>query len=103
MGIPEKVRPLIQELAQAIHESVEDSASIAEAMAAIRKAGYDVFLVLDATLGFNKREGAEPQVTFREPTPLVDTEGNVSPKAFTARDKRDLLRDLKIKLDPEDP
>jgi hypothetical protein len=40
---------------------LSDSERIAEAIGEIKRAGYDVFLVLEATIGFNKREeGEEP-------------------------------------------
>ncbi len=50
----------MQELGNAINESLSDSDRIAAAIGEIKRAGYDVFLVLEATIGFNKREdGAE--------------------------------------------
>lgn len=56
----------MQELGNAINESLSESDRIAEAIGEIKRAGYDVFLVLEATIGFNKREGeedAEPSET----------------------------------------
>ena len=52
----EKLKVLMQELGNAINESLSDSDRIAGAIGEIRRAGYDVFLVLEATIGFNKRE-----------------------------------------------
>jgi hypothetical protein len=50
----------MQELGTAINESLSESDRIAAAIGEIKRAGYDVFLVLEATIGFNKREeGAE--------------------------------------------
>ncbi len=46
----------MQELGNAINESLSDSDRIAAAIGEIKRAGYDVFLVLEATIGFNKRE-----------------------------------------------
>ena len=46
----------MQDLGNAINESLSDSERIAEAIGEIKGAGYDVFLVLEATIGFNKRE-----------------------------------------------
>jgi hypothetical protein len=48
----------MQELGSAINESLSDSDRIAGAIGEIKRAGYDVFLVLEATIGFNKREDA---------------------------------------------
>jgi hypothetical protein len=51
-----KLKELMRELGNAIDESVRSSDRIAEAIGEIKRAGYDVFLVLEATIGFNKRE-----------------------------------------------
>jgi len=45
----------MQDLGNAINESLSDSDGISGAISEIREAGYDVFLVLEATIGFNKR------------------------------------------------
>lgn len=52
----EKLKELMQELGNAINESLSDSDRIAGAIGEIKRAGYDVFLVLEATIGFNKRD-----------------------------------------------
>ena len=49
----------MQDLGNAINESLSDSERIAEAIGEIKRAGYDVFLVLEATIGFNKREDGD--------------------------------------------
>jgi hypothetical protein len=54
--VEEKLKELMQELGNAINESLSDSDRIAAAIGEIKRAGYDVFLVLEATIGFNKRE-----------------------------------------------
>src|SRR5258707_3239761 len=54
--VEEKLKDLMQELGNAINESLSDSDRIAAAIGEIKRAGYDVFLVLEATIGFNKRE-----------------------------------------------
>ncbi len=52
----ERLKELMQELGNAINESLSDSDRIAAAIGEIKRAGYDVFLVLEATIGFNKRD-----------------------------------------------
>jgi len=62
----------MKELGQAINESISDSEQIAEVIAKIKTGGYDVFLVLEATIGFNKRDEEESQsslVNFRKSEP----------------------------------
>ena len=55
----ERLKLLMQDLGNAINESLSDSDGISGAIGDIRDAGYDVFLVLEATIGFNKRLAAE--------------------------------------------
>lgn len=57
--LEDRLKDLMQELGNAINESLSDSDRIAAAIGEIKRAGYDVFLVLEATIGFNKREDAE--------------------------------------------
>ena len=57
----ERLKSLMQDLGNAINESLSDSERIAEAIGEIKRAGYDVFLVLEATIGFNKREADEAE------------------------------------------
>ena len=57
--LDDKLKELVQELGNAINESLSDSDRIAGAIGEIKRAGYDVFLVLEATIGFNKRDGEE--------------------------------------------
>jgi hypothetical protein len=51
----------MQELGNAINESLSDSDRIAGAIGEIKRAGFDVFLVLEATIGFNKREESDDE------------------------------------------
>ena len=52
----EPLKNLMQDLGNAINDSLSESDRIAEAIGEIKRAGYDVFLVLEATIGFNKRD-----------------------------------------------
>ncbi|HKW97981.1 MAG TPA: hypothetical protein VJN43_09605 [Bryobacteraceae bacterium] len=89
----------MQELGNAINDSLSDSDRIAEAIGEIKQAGYDVFLVLEATIGFNKRdedsEADEPEA-HKEPKRFEST-GKIK---FTTQDQR-FLRALKISVDEE--
>ena len=51
-----KLKALMKELGEAINESLSESEQISEVIAKIKAGGYDVFLVLEATIGFNKTE-----------------------------------------------
>ena len=48
------VKNLIQKLGEAIHESVSESETIADVVREIREQGFDVLLMLEATIGLNQ-------------------------------------------------
>jgi len=89
----QKVKNLIQKLGEAIHESVSESEDIAGVVKNIREQGFDVLLMLEATIGLNE---VEPEA--EEPTQPVseDTDG-----PFTRNDLT-FLKSLRISL-TEDP
>jgi hypothetical protein len=91
----------MQELGNAINDSLSESDRIAEAIGEIKKAGYDVFLVLEATIGFNRRdessENDEDLEVSEEPKRNFETTGKIK---FTSQDHR-FLRALKIAVDDE--
>jgi hypothetical protein len=64
----EGLKLLIQELGNAINDSLADSDRISNAIGDIRKAGYDVFLILGATIGFNRRKDAAENGDISEET-----------------------------------
>jgi 4-aminobutyrate aminotransferase-like enzyme len=55
MQLDENLKQLMKELGAAINDALSESEEISEAIQNVRNAGYDVFLVLEATIGFNKR------------------------------------------------
>lgn len=105
----EPLKRLMQELGNAINDSLSESDRIAEAIGEIKKAGYDVFLVLEATIGFNRRgedgeeeeeDGEEIEVAEEEeekPKRVYEATGKLK---FTSQDHR-FLRALKIAVDDE--
>jgi hypothetical protein len=56
VALNQKVRNLIQKLGEAIHESVSESEDIAVVVKNIREQGFDVLLMLEATIGLNEVE-----------------------------------------------
>ncbi len=50
----QQVKDLIQKLGEAIHESVSDSEQISGVVREIREQGFDVLLMLEATIGLNE-------------------------------------------------
>jgi hypothetical protein len=57
----------IKELGDAINNTLANSDQIAEIIARIKDEGYDVFLVLEATVGFNRRDGEDAPESEGEP------------------------------------
>jgi len=98
--LEERLKSLMQDLGNAINESLSDSERIAEAIGEIKRAGYDVFLVLEATIGFNKRgeeDNDSPEESdLAEPQEIVSN-GRVR---FTTQDQR-FLKALRIAVDEE--
>jgi hypothetical protein len=88
----------MQDLGNAINESLSESERIAEAIGEIKSAGYDVFLVLEATIGFNKREESdeEEEAPAVEPTEVT----SIGKVRFTTQDQR-FLKALRITVDEE--
>lgn len=56
MALNQQVKDLIQKLGEAIHESVSESDPIANVVREIREQGFDVMLMLEATIGLNRLE-----------------------------------------------
>jgi hypothetical protein len=103
--LDDRLRDLMQELGNAINESLSDSDRIAAAIGEIKRAGYDVFLVLEATIGFNKRaegeENDESEETVElEPQPESGRRRRVGKIQLTSQDQK-FLRALKIAIDDD--
>jgi len=102
--LEDRLKDLMQELGNAINESLSDSDRIAAAIGEIKRAGYDVFLVLEATIGFNKRddnteEGEESEAVEMESSP-EPTRRRVGKIKLTSQDQK-FLRALKIAIDED--
>ena len=85
----------MQELGNAINESLSESDRIAEAIGEIKRSGYDVFLVLEATIGFNKREDEEEQAS------VVESGFDTSTKIKWTNQDHKFLKALKISTEEE--
>ena len=100
----DRLKELMQELGNAINESLSDSDRIAAAIGEIKRAGYDVFLVLEATIGFNKREENAEEEENGETLELSDppepSRRRVGKIRLTSQDQK-FLRALKIAIDEE--
>jgi hypothetical protein len=93
VALNQKVKNLIQKLGEAIHESVSESEDIAGVVKNIREQGFDVLLMLEATIGLNEVE-AESEESLEDSE--EDAQG-----PFTQSDLT-FLKSLRISL-ADDP
>lgn len=81
----DKIKQLLQELGTAINESISGSEDVNRHIQKIRDEGYDLYVVLDATIGLNKQEaedGDEAAVVPAEPPKEVQFRINVNDLAM---------------------
>lgn len=64
--VDDKIKQLLRELGSAINESISSSDDVNKHIQRIRDEGYDLYVVLDATIGLNKH-GSEDEPAA-EPT-----------------------------------
>jgi uncharacterized protein (UPF0335 family) len=96
--VTSRLRELIQQLGEAIHESVIESEQIAGVVQDIRKHGFDVLLMLEATIGLN-------EVTAKDAKDSDESDGGSSAvgsaTSFTPNDLH-FLRRLRISVEGEE-
>ena len=86
-----RLKELIQQLGEAIHESVIESEQIAGVVQDIRKHGFDVLLMLEATIGLN-------EVSAKESS---DEDSSSEEGTFTQNDLN-FLKSLRISVEGGD-
>lgn len=95
-----KLRKLVQQLGEAIHETVSESEHIAGVVQDIRKQGFDVLLMLEATIGLNELE-QQPEAML-DPSQAADQEeAGHEGKAFSSQDVH-FLRSLRIAIQDDE-
>ena len=91
-----QLKQLMKELGEAINESLADSEQIAEVVARIKEGGYDIFLVLEATIGVSKQG-----VPVSDKTSLVSTL-STNPELKVSDQDLKFLKSLRIKIEEEE-
>jgi hypothetical protein len=94
--VDQQLKQLMNELGAAINESLADSEQIAEVVSRIKDGGYDIFLVLEATIGVSKQSDKST-----EKTSLVTTLSSSADLKISEQDLK-FLKSLRIKLDEEE-
>ena len=90
----QQLKQLMKELGEAINESLADSDQISEVVAKIKEGGYDIFLVLEATIGVSK-PGEKP-----DKSSLVTTLSSNPEFKINDQDLK-FLKSLRIKIDDD--
>lgn len=109
MHLDDQLKKLLRELGHSINETVSDSERIAESIANIRSAGFDIVLKLDATIGLARRESSPARITaldrnflealhIRVDDDVAEGDDNTSKLDVTPQDIK-FLKSLKISLD----
>ena len=92
--VDDHLKKLMKQLGEAINQAVADSDRISEIMGRIKAEGHDVFLVLEATIGFNQREENSSSVPGQE----LDSKGELK---INSQDLK-FLRSLRIAVNDEE-
>jgi hypothetical protein len=92
-----RLRELIQQLGEAIHESVIESEQIAGVVQDIRRHGFDVLLMLEATIGLNEVNSSAKNTDSGD----GNTESTSEAGSFTQNDLH-FLRSLRISIEGDD-
>ena len=59
--VNDRIKQLLRELGSAINESISSSDDVNRQIQRIREEGYDLYVVLDATIGLNKQDDSDEQ------------------------------------------
>jgi pentose-5-phosphate-3-epimerase len=94
-GVDQQLKQLMKELGEAINESLADSEQIAEVVSKIKDGGYDIFLVLEATIGVSK-----PGEKSSDKTSLV-TMLTSNPEFKISEQDLKFLKSLRIKIEDD--
>ncbi len=97
--LDQRVKNLIQQLGEAIHESVSESEHIAGVVRNLREQGFDVLLMLEATIGLNEVDSDDDEAveSGQERGMLRLTAGESVDGPFTDNDLS-FLKSLRISL-----
>ena len=89
-----RLKNMMKELGDAINNSLSDSDEIAEVISRIKDGGYDVFVVLEATIGFNQHNEDDDQAT------AVEVDRTSAECEMTSQDLK-FLKSLRISVGDE--
>lgn len=97
MQLDDRMKQLLRELGHAINDSVSESDRIAEAIANIRAAGFDIVLKLDATIGLARRQEQDAKMTQQDRRFLESMHIRVDEEILAEEDS-----EPKLEITPQD-
>ena len=97
MQLDDHLKRLLRELGRAINDTVSESDRIAESIASVRTAGYDIVLKLDATIGLARRDSQPVAITPNDQRFLKSLHIQVDQEVLEEEP-----RELKFEITPQD-
>jgi hypothetical protein len=93
--VDEEIRKLMRGLGESINETLGESPKINDSIQAIRDAGYEVYLIIEAKIGFN-RKGKGDDETISAPQ-----KSDEPVRLRITNEDAKFLKSLKISVDTE--
>ncbi len=90
-----EIKKLMKGLGESINETLGESPKINESIQAIRDAGYEVYLIIEAKIGFNRKTKGENETISTPAKPDEPVRLRI-----TQEDAK-FLKSLKISIDQE--
>jgi hypothetical protein len=95
LELDDNLKKLMKDLGAAINDALSDSTGISDAIQNVRDGGYDVYLVLEATIGFNRLPGKGQDGADGDDRAAVHNDIELQ---VNAQDMK-FLKSLKIRVD----
>jgi len=89
------LKRLMKELGEAINESLSESPKINDCIQSIRDTGYDVFVVIEAKIGVNRKSDEEQEV------PVAPEKSDEPVRLRITSEDAKFLKSLKIAVDAD--
>ena len=92
MELSDHLREMLKELGQAINESISGSDRVHDSLQKIRDEGYNLYMVLDAKVGVNRRERPRASRSTRRSLALVGREDRDDREESSSGEERAAFR-----------
>ncbi len=89
-----EIKRLMKNLGEAINETLSDSPKINDCIKQMRDSGYEVFLIIEAKIGFNRKSKGDSETIAAPAKPEEPVRLKIT------SDDAKFLKSLKISTDP---